>query len=967
MKSQRTRHTPSMRLHPLSLALVMMLSTSVFAVPTFNKTTTTPNRAVGANVTQTLTLTPTAMNVVGVMAQAQVETVTINGTVADGDTFSITLPGTATTLTTAAASTATPASIATELHGLITAHADYLSNTTYQVTDNTSGTLTFTATTPGTSFAMSFPADAGSLGTNSATATIDGAETQANVPAVVAQSQIDTLTIGGSVDIGDAYSIALPGSGTVSFTATTTSTADVAAGLNAAIQADPGVAYAAQDYTTSVTGSDIVFTAKSAGTGWTLGATGSTNAAAVAQVDTLTPASIMAGNTFAVTVNGTTYFFVAASTSATDVVNGLIAAIPNTTVTPTLNTGTLVLTANTPGTSFTSTATAVDVATAAQSTLAVGTASLITAGTTSATLTLKDASSTSLFDVSASGATITSNSASCTVGSLTRSSTNGTVTATITAVSPGSCIIGATLNGSTAVTATQPITVTASNTTITGGSGTIDGTGTVTGSANVTVTAGSTVDVSAPGAGGSTLSIDGSTKPVSINAGGTASSISVTTGSSGVVLDVKPSSGSSQNVLTVTGGSMNMSIGGSGSLLAVGNSNPAQVVLSSGSGGASINVSAGSGGSTTVKVNSGVVTAPRNCGARPTAPVSPPSGSKASVWNTYFNSVSTYQRSLLSYSLCISDVAAVNVQRSWLSDRATIQSSSSLTLFAGETVTYDSEGNETGITLADGGAGVPQTLSAIPAGMTLESIPVSIDGTPARLNGSHLGSSILTNLSKQLGIQLTRNSNSPIGGMVMTAPDGSKIAGVPVGSLRVAPGIASGLQSNGLMRVVVNGAMVELAPSLANPSSFATQLMSLDSQATEMVTANGLIKATVGGAKYVVRPAWTATPSALNGFSYNSTGHLIFGDGSMQQTLYPAFANIDVVAAALSGMIGATAPAIGVDGAVTTMIGNVDYTLRAGYMLINTPEAHATDTWWQDGSTFYINNQDGTAQSFSVE
>ncbi|MEH6459942.1 beta strand repeat-containing protein [Chitinimonas sp. JJ19] len=967
MRSLHTRPTPSMRLRPLTLALVMMLSTSVFAVPMFSKTTTTPNRAVGANVTQTLTLTPTALNDAGMMAQAQVETVTINGTVTDGDTFSITLPGTATTITTTVAATDTPASMATELHGLITAHADYLSNTTYQVTDNTTGTLTFTATTPGTSFAMSFPTDAGSLATNSSTATIDGAETQANVPAVPAQSQIDTLTIGGSVDIGDVFSIALPGSGTVSFTATTTSTADVATGLNAAIQADPGVAYAAQDYTTSVTGSDIVFTAKSAGTGWTLGATGSTNATAVAQVDTLTPSSIVAGNTFAVTLNGTTYTFVATTTSATDVVNGLIAAIPSTTVTPTLNTGTLVLTANTPGTAFTSVAAAVDVATAAQSTLTVGTPSLITAGTTSAILTLKDASSTSLFNVSASGATITSNSASCTVGSLTRSTTDGTVTATITAVSPGSCIIGATLNGSTAVTATQAVTVTASNTTITGGTGTIDGTGTVTGSANVTVTAGSTVDVSATGASGSTLTVDASTRPVNLNLGGTSSTIAVSTNSGGGVLSVKPSSSSGQNVLALTNGTMSLSIGGSGSLLAVGDSSPAQVVLTSGSGGASINASAITGGGTTVKVNSGTVTTPRNCGARPTAPVSPPPGSKSSAWTNYFASVSTYQRALLSYSLCLSDVAAVSVRSALTSGRANILSSSSLLLFAGETITYDSEGNEQGIILADGGAGVAQTLSAIPAGMTLESIPVSIDGTPARLNGSALGSSIITNLSQQLGIQLTRGSNSVIGGMTMSAPDGTWIAGVPVGSLRVAPGIASGLQSNGLMRVVVKGAMVELAPSLVSPSSFATQLMSLDSQATGMITANGLIKATLGGAKYVARPAWTATPSSLNGFSYDGAGHLIHGDGSMQQTLYPAFANIDVVAAALSGIIGATGPTIGVDGAVTTKIGNVDYTLRAGYMLINTPEAHATDTWWQDGNTFYINNQDGTAQSFSVE
>ncbi|GLR12168.1 hypothetical protein GCM10007907_09580 [Chitinimonas prasina] len=966
MRSLHSRQTPHMRLRPLSLALVVMLSTTAFAVPTFNNTATTPNRAVGANVTQTLTLTPTAPNMPAVMAQAQTETVTISGTVTDGDTFSITLPGTATTITTTVAAGDTPASMATELYDLIVAHADYISNTTYQVTDNTSGVLTFTATTPGTSFAMSFPADAASISTNSSTASIDGAEMQANVPAVPAQSQIDTLTIGGSVDIGDVYSIDLPGSGTVSFTATTTSTADVAAGLNAAIQADSGVPYATQDYTTSVTGSDIVFTAKSAGTGWTLGATGSTNATAVAQVNTLTPASIMAGNTFAVTLNGTTYTFVATTTSATDVVNGLIAAIPSTTVTPTLNTGTLVLTANTPGTAFTAVAAAVDVATAAQSTLTVGTSSLITAGSTSAILTLKDASSTSLFNVSASGATITSNSSSCTVGTPTRSTTDGTVTATITAVSPGSCIIGATLNGSTAVTATQAITVTAANTTITGGTGTIDGTGTITGSASVTVTAGSSVDVSANGASGSTLTIDASTKPVSVNLGGSTPSVSVSTGSSGVVLKVSTTSGG-QNVVGLSQGSATLSSGSSGAILSVGGSGESPIVITSGSTGSAITATANSGGTTTVAVVSGTVTTPHTCGSRPAIPATPPTGSRSSTWNTYFSSVKVYQRELLAYSLCIAQLPSVNLQRSLISDRANMLTSSTLMLFKGETITYDSAGNEIGVTLADGGAGVAQTLSAIPTGMTLESIPVSIDGNPARLNGSYLGTEIVTTLSKELGIKLTRSANTPIGGMVMTAPDGTRIAGVPVGQLMVAPGVPNGLQSNGRMRVVVRGAVTELAPSLVSPSNFAAQLMAVDSQATGMVTADGLIKATVGGAKYVVRPAWTATPSTLNGFSYDSAGRLIHGDGSVQQTLYPAFANIDVVAATLSTIIGASVPAVDVDGSVTTTIGNVSYKLRAGYMLVNTPEAHAADTWWQDGSTFYINNQDGTAQSFSVE
>lgn len=76
-----------------------------------------------------------------------------------------------------------------------------------------------------------------------------------------------SITIGGTIDIGDIFTVTSAPLGTASFVATTTSTSDVATGLNAAIQAHPN--YPARNYTTSVAGSVITLTAKTAGTAFT--------------------------------------------------------------------------------------------------------------------------------------------------------------------------------------------------------------------------------------------------------------------------------------------------------------------------------------------------------------------------------------------------------------------------------------------------------------------------------------------------------------------------------------------------------------------------------------------------------------------------------------------------------------------------------------------------------------------------
>ncbi len=500
-------------------------------------------------------------------------------------------------------------------------------------------------------------------------------------------------------------------------------------------------------------------------------------------------------------------------------------------------------------------------------------------------------------------------------------------------------------------------------TVISGGSGTLGsgGSAIVTGSSNLNLSgSGSTLDVSSTGAGGSVINMGpGSSTSVVLGGGQQVSVISASSGSTLGVVGGTTGSGS-PNALVVSSGSATISGGSGASLVTVNSGGFAPVTA--GSGGASITATAIGSGSTAINVTSGSVTAPRNCGSRPIIPPSPPTGSRSDAWNTYFTEVKAYQRALLSYSLCISDARIVRA-----AGDASPVPSGSLLLYKGETITYNSAGNATGITLADGGAGVPQALDFRRYGISLESLPVSIDGTPARLKGAHLDSAVVDGMGGLLGAALKRGPNTPVGGITMAAADGTQVTSVPVGPLRVSPGAAGGLQSSGLVRIVADGVVVDLAPSLASAGSFAFRLSGMDSQASVAIAANGVVKAAVGGATFVLWPAWAATPSSLNGFSFDSAGRLVFGDGRMQQTLYPAFANVDALAVALGPIAGTAALKMALDGSLSISIGGTGYRLRAGYQLTTTPTAHANDNWWLDGGTLYLNNHDGTAQPFTVE
>lgn len=335
---------------------------------------------------------------------AQIDTLTMGGTVETGDTYSVTIDGTTVSYTTLV----TDVTLDDVRQGLIAAiNANGTTSAVVTALAGESGKINLVSKTPGTSFTSTASATNGGVtadntaGTSTTTANFDHAAAVAaaesgNPPdgyetysATVVDSngvrqtvrfnftkpsanswevsvttqgdptaQVDTVTLSGTLQAGDRYDITVGGT-TYSYT-TTGAEADynaVAQELIDDINAD-----ADATVTASLGGTgQVVLTADTAGTSFTSSAS-TVEGASVAQVNTITLAgSLDAGDIYSATVNGTTvtYTVIGGDTLA-NVRNGLLNAInangvigPLVTATAGGAAGQIVVTSDTAGTAFT--------------------------------------------------------------------------------------------------------------------------------------------------------------------------------------------------------------------------------------------------------------------------------------------------------------------------------------------------------------------------------------------------------------------------------------------------------------------------------------------------------------------------------------------------------------------------------------------------------------------------------------
>ena len=291
--------------------------------------TETSATVITASLSAGTDFTLTTVNTTGVIPVVQVNTITIAGTVDTGDVFTATLPTVGAVTYTVLSSDTTTANIATGLNAAIQASSGYAEQAFTSAAST--NTVVLTAKVAGTGFTQ----------TSSA----------ANRAAVV---QVNTITIAGTVDTGDVFTATLPTVGAVTYTvlSSDTTTANIATGLNAAIQASSG--YAEQAFTSAASTNTVVLTAKVAGTGFTQ-TSSAANRAAVAQAVVFTPANLASGWTLTITINGSGYSYAQTSSDSTQsVVEALQALVDGSSaVSCTEDNTAITCTASSAGTSFT--------------------------------------------------------------------------------------------------------------------------------------------------------------------------------------------------------------------------------------------------------------------------------------------------------------------------------------------------------------------------------------------------------------------------------------------------------------------------------------------------------------------------------------------------------------------------------------------------------------------------------------
>jgi len=272
------------------------------------------------------------------VADPQTDIITITGAIEAGDIYSVTVDNETVTYTTTGAE-GTIAGVVSGIVAAVNANATISATLTASAGTQT-GQVKLTADKLSTAFTASGSVTNGGAATNTASsettqASGDGSTHVYNIDVIdtngVRQStalnftksgtntwdmswttsrtpvaQVDTLTLSGTVEPGDQYTVTVEGN-PVTYTAQSTDTtlADIVSGMVTAINGDTTVSARVTAAAGSSAGT-ITLTADTAGEAFTATA-GATNATAVAQVDTATiSGTVEAGDIYTLTVNGNT-------------------------------------------------------------------------------------------------------------------------------------------------------------------------------------------------------------------------------------------------------------------------------------------------------------------------------------------------------------------------------------------------------------------------------------------------------------------------------------------------------------------------------------------------------------------------------------------------------------------------------------------------------------------------------------
>ena len=158
-----------------------------------------------------------------------------------------------------------------------------------------------------------------------------------------------------------------------------------------------------------------------------------------------------------------------------------------------------------------------------------------------------------------------------------------------------------------------------------------------------------------------------------------------------------------------------------------------------------------------------------------------------------------------------------------------------------------------------------------------------------------------------------------------------------------------------------------MVPAANDLTALAAALAALDSNSTISVKSNGRMQITFQGTIWSATPAWIATPSMQpSGFS-GVGGNVAFAGNGLQQVLYPTFATFSKLSDTLKSLDAKSNVTLQIDGTVSAVLKGANYTFVPDYSIVATPASHINDTYWVVGSRIFLNEGNGSSQSFTLQ
>lgn len=178
--------------------------------------------------------------------------------------------------------------------------------------------------------------------------------------------------------------------------------------------------------------------------------------------------------------------------------------------------------------------------------------------------------------------------------------------------------------------------------------------------------------------------------------------------------------------------------------------------------------------------------------------------------------------------------------------------------------------------------------------------------------------------------------------------------------------------AGGAYSLASRGIQMSLSSAVGYFSDLQQAVRELDAKGEITLKPSGVLEMTVGGNRYAGIPGMAASlpaqPTPLPGFETGSGGLAVFRDHlGVVQTLYPAFMDVDSVAAALRSVDPAVSVTNNGNGTLTVRISGQTYLFLPEYQVTAAPASHPSEAWWQDGGVIYIRNSDNSVQGFRLQ